>query len=448
LIAAVAATRVGSPLGLGEDGQSLVLFFPPAVIALLAARKMYRSRLQIPLLEGVFHIIGATSTAAALLIAAAAFLEPDADPAGLIARTWVFSTAYVAAGRLLLARSQTRARRSGLIEKRTLIVGAGIVGCQVERRLREQPQLGLRPVGYIDADPSPEEMVSGRSVPVLGGPAELERILDETGAQHVVIGFSTAPDSSYLPLIRRCEERNVEVTLVPRMFDTLNLRVDLQHIGGLPLFALHAVRPRGFQFAVKHAFDRIAGGVILALLSPVIATSALAVRLSSRGPVFFRQSRMGRDGRPFEMLKFRSMRISDPAAALPDEWITANADLAPGGVEGDKDRRTKAGSFLRRTSLDELPQLFNVLKGEMSLVGPRPERPEFVEAFEGRVRRYEDRHRVKAGITGWAQVNGLRGKTSLADRIEWDNFYIENWSLLLDVKILALTVIAPFQNAE
>ena len=163
--------------------------------------------------------------------------------------------------------------------------------------------------------------------------------------------------------------------------------------------------------------------------------------------MLFRQLRMGRDGRPFEMLKFRSMRPLDPRAKLPDEWIVPGGDLAPGGIEGD-DRRSRVGSFLRATSLDELPQLINVAKGEMSLVGPRPERPEFVELFEEQVHRYGDRVRVKAGMTGWAQVHGLRGKTSLTDRVEWDLYYIENWSFGLDLKILVMTVAALFHRAE
>jgi lipopolysaccharide/colanic/teichoic acid biosynthesis glycosyltransferase len=194
----------------------------------------------------------------------------------------------------------------------------------------------------------------------------------------------------------------------------------------------------------------VLAGALIAGLSPVLAAVALAVRLSSPGPVLYRQARMGRDGRQFHLLKFRSMMVDAvdlppraPAAAPGDE----NDVVGPGGVEG-ADRRTPIGRFLRRTSLDELPQLWNVLMGDMSLVGPRPERPEFVEEFGGRLERYKDRHRVKSGITGWAQVHGLRGKTSMADRIEWDNYYIENWSLWLDFKVLLMTIVAVFRGAE
>jgi len=177
------------------------------------------------------------------------------------------------------------------------------------------------------------------------------------------------------------------------------------------------------------------------------------VRVSSRGPVLFRQRRIGRDGKVFDLYKFRSMHLSrQEEVALNDDDTTAfefllGGDTAPGGVEGN-DRRTPIGRLLRRSSLDELPQLLNVLRGEMSLIGPRPERPEFVELFNQDIIRYDDRHRVKSGITGWAQVHGLRGQTSLAERIEWDNSYIAHWSLGLDLKILALTPAALFRNAE
>jgi exopolysaccharide biosynthesis polyprenyl glycosylphosphotransferase len=234
--------------------------------------------------------------------------------------------------------------------------------------------------------------------------------------------------------------------MVPRLFESINVRAEIEHIGGMPLFRLRTVRPRGWQFTVKHAVDRVAAAILILLLAPLLALSIVAVKLSSRGPIFFRQRRVGRDGRPFDLLKFRSMRL--PGDARGDKVsIPLPEDTAPGGVEG-ADRRTAVGRLMRRLSIDELPQLLNVLRGDMSMVGPRPERPEFVELFERRVSRYEDRHRVKAGITGWAQVHGLRGKTSLSDRIEWDNYYIENWSLKLDLKILLLTISAVFRPVE
>jgi lipopolysaccharide/colanic/teichoic acid biosynthesis glycosyltransferase len=206
-----------------------------------------------------------------------------------------------------------------------------------------------------------------------------------------------------------------------------------------------------WRFGVKYALDRVFAALLLVLLSPLLAVIALTVRLSSPGPILFRQLRAGRDGRVFDLLKFRTM-VPPPvsgdvgeAGRSCAEWECAPG-LAPGGVEG-ADRRTRVGRFLRRTSLDELPQLLNVVRGEMSLVGPRPERPEFAEAFRQELEHYHERHRVRSGITGWAQVNGSRGQTPLADRVELDNFYIEHWSPALDAKILLMTLPALLRGS-
>jgi lipopolysaccharide/colanic/teichoic acid biosynthesis glycosyltransferase len=194
---------------------------------------------------------------------------------------------------------------------------------------------------------------------------------------------------------------------------------------------------------IKHGFDQTTAVLVLLLIAPVLIAAAVATWVSLGRPIFFRQVRVGRDGRRFEMLKFRSMRH---ATTAPAAAFDLPPDTAPGGVEGE-DRRSRIGAFLRRSSIDELPQLLNVLKGDMSLVGPRPERPEFAGLFEETVPRYADRHRVKPGITGWAQVNGLRGRTSLSDRIERDIHYIENWSLGLDLKILLVTPLAVVRSS-
>ena len=282
---------------------------------------------------------------------------------------------------------------------------------------------------------------------MLGSPDELGRVAELTGAKHVVLGFTRDPDSQLFDLVRECEARKLQVSVVPRLFEFVNVHQELEHIGGLPLFSFESIDPKSSTFALKHAFDRVAAALILLLISPVMLAVAAAVKLSSPGPALFRQRRIGRDGHHFELLKFRSMRMPEPAAAAADTPTLLPTDTAPGGVEG-MDRRTRLGAFIRRNSIDELPQLINVVRGDMSLVGPRPERPEFVEIFERRVRRYDDRHRVKSGITGWAQIHGLRGRTSLSDRVELDNHYISNWSHSLDCKILFLTLGAVLMRRE
>jgi exopolysaccharide biosynthesis polyprenyl glycosylphosphotransferase len=308
-------------------------------------------------------------------------------------------------------------------------------------------------------------------VPILGVAEDLDDVVRRTGVKNLIVAFSSVADARVSRLIQRCQELGVEVSVVPRMFDTINNRVGYDTVGGLPLMSFTSVNPRGLQFTLKHTLDRVLAALLLIVLAPVLALTALVVRLSSPGPILYRQRRVGRDGTRFDLYKFRSMRVDElsrlddacaresqvpasalPAASLNEDDVTAfefmlGGDTAPGGVEGT-DRRTLVGRILRRTSLDELPQLLNVLRGEMSIIGPRPERPEFVELFRQDIVRYGDRHRVKSGITGWAQVHGLRGQTSLAERVEWDNYYIAHWSLGLDLKILALTLVALFRHAE
>ncbi|MEA2431676.1 MAG: hypothetical protein QOI19_2149 [Thermoleophilaceae bacterium] len=448
LLLAAAAALVGARAAhIPSGGSAIVWLFPPLVIGFLALRGMYRSKITLRILDEAAHVVGATSVAAMSIVAVATFFGGTAHSAELLARVWVFGMVYVSGGRLVIGLSHRHARVQRLVGKPTLIVGAGRIGSQVERRLDEQPELGLRPVGYVDAHPPSDDQVTGRHIPVLGGPDELDQIVRATGAEHVVLAFlsSRGSDAKLVPIVRQCDELGLEVSLVPRLFESINVRVGLEHIGGMPLFRLHTVRPKGWQFAVKHALDRVMAAAMIVVLSPVLIAATIAVKVSSRGPIFFRQRRVGRDGRDFDLLKFRSMRMADDPPDNVSMFLPG--DTAPGGVEGT-DRRTGIGKLMRRTSIDELPQLFNVLWGQMSIVGPRPERPEFVELFERRVDRYEDRLRVKSGITGWAQVHGLRGKTSLSDRIELDNYYIENWSLWLDFKILVMTVGAVFQAAE
>jgi exopolysaccharide biosynthesis polyprenyl glycosylphosphotransferase len=436
--AVLGAAKADLPL----DSWPVLLLYPPLAMVALWTRGLYRRRLNVSMMDTAPPLVGALSVVAMVLIAGVVLLSRDVDAADLLARAWLFSLAYVAGSRTMLVLVQRSARRQGVLAKPALIVGAGVIGAHVARRLRESPEYGLRPAGFLDANPPDALAVPEREESVLGGPGELERAVRETGARHVILAFSSAPDRGMVPLVRRCDALGLDVWMVPRLFDSMNDRVTLDRLGGLPMLNMRVTNPKGVQFAVKHCFDRVVAGLALLAIAPMLAGIALAVRLSSPGPVLFRQRRVGRDGKAFDLLKFRSM-TPDQA---PSRFIPANGS-APGGIEGS-DRRTAVGRWLRRTSLDELPQLVNVLRGEMSLVGPRPERPQFVELFGGDIDRYSDRHRVKSGITGWAQVNGLRGQTSVADRVEWDNYYIENWSLRLDLKILALTALAVLRAAE
>src|SRR4051794_30286731 len=333
LLLAVGAALIGAKAAhIPSGGSGIVWAFPPLVIGFLALRGMYRAKITLRILDEAAHVVGASSVAAMSIVAVATFFGGTTHSAELLARVWVFGMVYVSGGRLVMGLSHRHARVQRLVGKRTLIVGAGRIGAQVERRLDEQPELGLRPVGYVDAHPPSDDQVTGRRVPVLGGPDELEQIVSATGAEHVVLAFlsSRGSDAKLVPIVRHCDELGLEVSLVPRLFESINVRVGLEHIGGMPLFRLRTVRPKGWQFAVKHALDRVMAAVMIIVLSPVLIAATIAVRVSSPGPIFFRQRRVGRDGRDFDLLKFRSMRIAeDPAGNVS---MLLPGDTAPGGV--------------------------------------------------------------------------------------------------------------------
>jgi exopolysaccharide biosynthesis polyprenyl glycosylphosphotransferase len=442
-IAAVATTFGSSRAGVPAPPPFWLAVFGALVLGVAAMRGMYGSRLHYELLEDLRVILIATSLSAMAVLSIRELLSAPPDLSAQVIRTWAFATAYVAAGRIALHWSRTQSYRHGESVRPTLIIGAGKVGRLTANRLLAHPELGLKPVGFLDKDPLAADDGS-LPLPVLGASWDLDRVAAQHRVEQVIITFSRAPHEVLLRLVRRCEELGVNVAFVPRLFETVTSRLTVEHLGGLPLISARPSNPKGLQFAVKYAADRLVATVLLLLALPIMIPAAIAILLTLGRPLFFHQVRVGRDGRTFAMLKFRTMRPHAEAEVTP-ETIELPPDTAPGGIEGD-DRRSRLGTFLRRTSIDELPQLINVLKGQMSLVGPRPERPEFVGLFEESVYRYSDRHRVKSGITGWAQVHGLRGKTSLSDRVEWDNYYIENWSLWLDLKVLLLTFLAVIHS--
>jgi exopolysaccharide biosynthesis polyprenyl glycosylphosphotransferase len=330
----------------------------------------------------------------------------------------------LATGRGALDRAIQRG--TGVVpEWRTLIVGAGGIGHLVARRLGDRPNLRLVPVGILDEDTD----AATAELAVLGGLDDLEEVVDLLQIEHVIMAFPNASLSRQLDLIRRCDTLGLGVSVIPRLYPHITTNVTVEHLGGVALLTAEAVRPRSIAFGVKHVLDRVVSLAALVVLLPVLVATALAIVVTMGRPVLFRQLRVGRDGRMFTMIKFRTMRAGGPG-------------------ESDETRVTRLGRFLRASSIDELPQLINVLVGDMSLIGPRPEQPSLVHRFGKTVDRYADRHRVKSGITGWAQVHGLGRGTArydhdaLAERVEWDNYYVENWSPALDFRIVLMTLVA------
>jgi len=272
--------------------------------------------------------------------------------------------------------------------------------------------------------------------PVLGNTDNLSDIITSKKVNEVIIAMPEATHQETLKIVSKCDRGKVSIKVFPDVFQMLASEVSIGDLGGLPLLTVRDTAMRGWQLTVKRVIDVAGSAFGLIILSPIMMLLAVLIKLESAGSVFFTQERMGLDGNRFMMLKFRSMRIDAEDKTGP-VWTTANDA-----------RRTRLGTIIRRFSIDELPQLMNVLVGDMSLVGPRPERPVFVEQFEKTIPRYMDRHREKAGITGWAQINGLRGDTSIIERTKYDLWYTENWSLALDLRIIARTVMQLFTDRQ
>lgn len=425
--------------------------FVPLVVLVLSTRSMYMRKLDFKFLDDFEPVetavaVAALATLTLIMVAVPPFapgvvIQSYVRPSDLVVRIWVCAAILVPLVRLGRSLVYRYLRRKYRVGSPALILGSGPIAHQLVARMRQVPEYGLNPVGMLDDFRPPDADVF--DLPYLGTTLDLEAAARSVHAEDLIVAPSSVSDEQLARAAQIAQTLGLRVFVVPRLFDAVGVGTRVEHLGGIPLLVLSRVDPKGWQFALKHGFDRTVAAVGLLLISPLFLTLALLVKTTSSGPVFYRQQRIGRDSKVFDCLKFRSMRPLDPS----EEGFAPKAGDAPGGVEG-VDRRTKIGKIMRKTSLDELPQLLNVIKGDMSLVGPRPERPAFVELFEMQVRRYGDRHRVKAGITGWAQVHGLRGQTSIADRAEFDNYYIENWSLRLDFRILVLTVLAVFRSVE
>ena len=329
--------------------------------------------------------------------------------------------------RMLMRYILEEARRRGLYIKKVLIAGAGDLGRLIVDRIIYHSELGLKVIGFLDDDPARLHS-DYKGIGVTGKLSDFPQLIKHQRVDQLFIALPLRAHKKMLELIKVANREGIDVRLIPDLLEYIAIKAGVEELDGIPIINLTAIPLEGLKVLVKRVIDVMVAAIGLLLFLPLFPFIALAVKLSSPGPVFYKQQRMGLDGKPFSIYKFRSM------------FVDAEQRTGPVWAKEDDPRRTKVGKFLRRLSLDELPQLFNVLKGEMSLVGPRPERPQFVEEFKEKIPQYMLRHKVKSGITGWAQVNGWRGDTSLNKRIEYDLYYIENWSLGFDLKILWLTL--------
>jgi exopolysaccharide biosynthesis polyprenyl glycosylphosphotransferase len=348
---------------------------------------------------------------------------------GMVLYGWALTIGFITLGRLFMERLQQDVRSRH--PQRLLLVGTGDVARMIQQKTVQSPRLGYQVIGFVNGHGAGTDIAG---VPVLGSQAELGTIVREHDVQEVVIALPEASHEDLVEMISACESGHAAVRIFPDLFQIIASELSIGDLDGLPLLMVRDVALRGWKLTLKRLMDIVFGAVGLIILSPVLMLIALLIKLESKGPVFYAQERVGLDGKPFPMIKFRSMRAD------------AEKHSGPVWASSDDPRRTRLGALMRRTNVDELPQLINVLLGDMSLVGPRPERPVFVDQFKQVVPRYMERHKEKAGMTGWAQVNGLRGDTSIIERTKYDLYYIENWSLLFDIKILIRQILNQFRG--
>lgn len=399
-----------------------------AIIITFFFYRLYHRHRTLSHIDEFYLVFGGGSVGTIVAIALISFVYKNAldYPRLMMVYAWLLTIIFVTVGRVLYGRVQWTLQSRGIGQTRLLIVGTGDVARMILQKIRQSPGIGYEVIGFVSDEKSIDSILG---LPVLGQIDDLEDIIDRHQIGEVIIGMPEAPHQRILYIIANCERGHVAIKVFPDVFQIMATEISIDDLNGLPLLAVRDVALRGWRLSIKRGMDVAISTVSLTLFSPFMLFLALLVKLDSPGPVFFVQERMGLDGKIFPVIKFRSMR--------PD----AEAESGPVWAKPDDQRRTRLGALMRRFSLDEVPQLINVLLGDMSMVGPRPERPVFVNQFKQSIPRYMDRHREKAGMTGWAQVNGLRGDTSIIERTKYDLWYIENWSILLDLKIMLKTII-------
>jgi exopolysaccharide biosynthesis polyprenyl glycosylphosphotransferase len=397
------------------------------IITLFYVSRLYHEQRSVSRFDHARDILGAVTIGSVLasgmqgLIFKTTYFEVD-YPRGMFFYVWIFSAVFTLVGREFYQSLRRRLREQGMDRDNLLIVGVGKIARDITGKIKSRPALGYNIVGVVVNDTN-KARGNFHGCPILGTYQDLPMVIDSYGVGQVIIALPEAHRTDLVDLITLCQRGRVDIKVYPDMFAYMAGDLNVDDLGGTPLITVRDIALRGWKLSLKRGLDIFGAVFGMIFLSPLMLFTALLIRLDSEGPVFLIQERMGLDGRPFPLVKFRTMQQDAEAEG-------------PGWTVKDDPRVTRLGRLMRRTSWDEMPQLINVLVGHMSLVGPRPERPVYVRHFRERIPRYMERHREKAGMTGWAQVNGLRGDTSIAERTSYDLWYIEHWSLWLDIKII------------
>jgi exopolysaccharide biosynthesis polyprenyl glycosylphosphotransferase len=395
-------------------------------VAVFAAGGLYRARRHMSLLDELPSVCGRLLCSVAVVAIVVAERHDSFPYVGGFLRSVAVSGALLIAGRAVTRKAIVIARRRRWVEHGAIIVGGGPVATDLARLLRRYPEYGLRFAGFVDVESAPH--TSEGLKPLIGHLDDIEKMIEVTKCDVLIIADIDCPESTLIDFVRRPACQRCDIWLVPRLRDFHATGGVPDYIGAIPVVRARRATLTGPKWMVKRSFDIVLAVLALVVLSPVLLLCALATRLEGGPGIFFRQQRVGRYGEPFQLVKFRSMSPADEHESGTNWSVAGDRRIGP------------VGRFMRRTSLDELPQLWNILRGDMTFVGPRPERPFFVDQFSTDNPDYAMRHRVPVGLTGLAQVSGLRGDTPIADRARFDNYYIEHWSLWLDVKVVLRTV--------
>lgn len=404
---------------------SLVII--PVWLLIFRTRDMYGARRNVSIAGEFFSFVRLVTIGMLVVMSAAFFYRAFSYSRIVFGLLWIVSIVLLTFGRGVLVFIEKALYRSGRELRNAVIIGSNDAAERICSALHNHPLLGYRLIGYFAEQPvQPTSPLAG--IPYLGTYDGAASKIASEEVELALFAMMHEDHPKMFSLVQACEGISVEFLLVPDIIELMASTFAVKKIEGIPFLKIKGMPMTTWGRISKRSFDLVLASLMLFMLLPLFLVAAIFIKLTSKGPVFYRQERLGMDGRMFDMLKFRSMMVD------------AESETGPVWTKNNDARRTAFGTLLRKTSIDEIPQLINVVKGEMSLVGPRPERPHFVEQFKDNVPKYLDRHRVKTGITGWAQVNGLRGNTSLEERIKFDIYYIENWSMGFDLKILFKTI--------